>query len=91
MDKNYVQICPRCGSTKVKNILLVSPTALSRPGAKKLKEQMVKHPISAPSMGWQPENQSVFICEDCDYNGICPEIAAAEVAAFRKGLQKKYK
>jgi hypothetical protein len=89
MKKKFVQICPQCGSTNVKSIFLISPVELSRPGAKKLKEQISKHPIGAPIIGWQPQNPSVFVCMDCDYNGICPEIDVEEIEKFRKKLKKK--
>jgi hypothetical protein len=89
MRKNVTPICPRCGSTTLKSIFLISPSELTRPGAKKLKKQASAHPIAALLLGWQPVNQSVFICMNCDYNGICPEIKVKDIDAFRKEVKKR--
>ena len=88
MAKKYVQICPRGGSINVKNIYLLSPQELALPAAKKLKAKMSAGKLGALGVGWHPENQSVYLCLDCGYNGICPEIEADQLDNFRKELKK---
>jgi len=60
--KTLVHICPKCGSTDVKSILLFSPLMA---------------------------NTSAFVCKNCDYNGICPEIEVSQIEKFRKRLKQK--
>lgn len=67
----------------------MSPVELARPGAKKLQERVKVNPIGSVVIGWQPQNPSVFICKDCDYNGICPEIEVSQIKKFRKKLKQK--
>jgi len=85
----YVRICPSCGSTNLKSFYLMSPVELARPGAKKLQERFKVHPIGSLVIGWQPQNPSVFICKDCDYNGVCPEIKISQIKKFKQKLSKK--
>ncbi|MBI2137905.1 hypothetical protein HYU12_05340 [Candidatus Woesearchaeota archaeon] len=86
--KTLIRICPKCGGTNVKSIYLMSPVELSRPGAKKLQERIKVHFVGSLVVGWQPENPSVFICKDCDYNGICPEIEVSQIETFSGKLKK---
>lgn len=87
--KKFVEICPKCGSTNVKNFYLMSPIELAKPGAIQLQEKVKIHPIGSIMVGWQPQNPSVFVCKDCDYNGICPEIELTQIEKFRKKLKQK--
>ncbi|MBI2151281.1 hypothetical protein HYU21_00980 [Candidatus Woesearchaeota archaeon] len=89
LQDDLVPVCPKCAGTNLKNIYLMSPAELSRPSTKKLQQQIKTHPFGSPLMGWQPENQGVFICKDCDYNGICPEIEVSQIKIFRKKLKSK--
>ncbi|MBU0471092.1 MAG: hypothetical protein KKF89_06290 [Nanoarchaeota archaeon] len=83
-----VRICPICGSTNVKSIYLISPSERLVSGAKKFQERFNAHSVGSVAIGWQPQNPSVFICMDCDYNGICPEIEISQVKEFKKELKK---
>jgi len=87
MKEEYVRVCPKCGSKNVKSIYLMSPAEMARPGAKKLKERFPVHPVGSVVIGWQPRNPEVYICLDCDYNGICPEVEASKVKEFKKNLK----
>jgi hypothetical protein len=87
MKNISVPICPSCGSTRVKSTYLTSLTEEAVPKAK----QMERRPF--PKMriirGGLPGNLATYICQDCDYSGICPEVPASEVEGIRKQLEKK--
>lgn len=86
MEK-YIKICPKCGNTNLKSIYIISPMELSKYGAEKLAKS--KNKFAASLIGWNPENPSVYICEECSYYGICPEIKSLEAEKFRKKLKSK--
>ena len=86
-SEQYLPVCPKCGSLNLKNYYLMSPVEMARPGAKKLKERFPAHPISSIVLGWQPQNPDVFVCLDCDYSGICPEIEIEDIKKFKKSLK----
>ena len=95
-EGKYVYICPRCGSTDLKSIFLISPVELAQPGARRLKELKRKYnPIltaviiyysSLPAL-WQPKNPEVYICLECDYNGICPQVEVDKIEEFKEKLK----
>ncbi len=96
-EAEYQYVCPRCGSTNLKNIFLMSPVELARPGARKLNESKyrLKYGTLLATIGpsayfglafWQPKNPEVYICLDCDYNGICPQVEADKIEEFKKKL-----
>jgi hypothetical protein len=89
--KKSVTICPVCGSLHLTSVYLAGPQRLSIPGSKKLTEQMRSETVLAPLIGWSPINPSVFVCDECDYFGICPEIDVAIIDDFRKHVQKSKK
>ena len=72
----------------LKSIYHISVSELTRPGAIVAKKQFSKYPLLAPGFGWQPQNPSVFICKDCDYYGICPEVDRNKINAFKASLGK---
>ena len=98
VDVKYDYVCPRCGSTNLKSIFLMSPVELARPGARKLNE--LNYRFSKPLLAtvlistgtlatfWQPKNPQVYICLDCDYNGICPEVEINKIDEFKKKLEE---
>ncbi len=88
MEEHHVRMCPKCGSTKLKNFYLMSPMEMAVPGAKKLKERMNVNPVGSLVIGWQPQNPEVYVCLECDYSGICPEVAVSGVEHFKKSLRK---
>ena len=91
MEEKYVRVCPKCGSLKLKSFYLMSPAEMARPGAKKLKERFPVHPVGSLVIGWQPQNPEVYVCLDCDYSGICPEVVESKLKGFRKSLSAKPK
>jgi hypothetical protein len=88
MAKKYIQVCPKCGGVNIKSVYLLSPKELALPAAKKLKAKISAGKLGALGVGWQPENQSVCLCLDCGYNGICPEIEVDQLDKFRKEFKK---
>jgi hypothetical protein len=91
LRNSYNNICPICGSTNLKSAYIMSPVDLARPGAKKLKQRFPTHPVTTLLFGWQPQNPDVFVCLDCDYYGICPEVDVDKTEYFRKRLKKQKK
>ncbi len=89
MKNLAVPLCPRCGSSHVKNVYLMSPTEIALPSAKHLKKQLKKIPIVPMAIGWQPQNPSIYVCKECDYYGICPDVKIDKVKEFKKKLKKK--
>jgi hypothetical protein len=86
--EDWRYICPRCGSLDVKSQYLSSPMELSRPGSLKLKERLQHMGLIGPFLiGWNPQNPSVYVCKECDYYGICPEIEATKIKEFREKLK----
>ena len=93
-----VNICPRCGSIKVQNGYITSPQFNSISGTKKLKENLSNQnafvATGAFIIGWTPRNPEVYICPDCDYQGVCPIISKKDVSSFKRNLKNvknKYK
>ena len=97
--EKFLYTCPRCGSTHVKSNFIMSPVELARPGARKMKELgysrykravgtvFVLGFVIAPF--WQPTNPQVYICLDCDYYGICPEVDEDKIEEFKKKIDEE--
>lgn len=72
-----VRICPNCGGLKLKSFLTIGPQEISR-----WVITNNKHFEGVPS------NTDCFLCKNCDYLGICPEIEINKIKEFRKNLKK---
>lgn len=76
--QTIVPICLKCGSTNLKSSVLINPAEYALLSIK------AKTPVNVV-----PKNSFTFICKDCDYVGICPEIDEKQVAGFRRKLKRK--
>ena len=92
-EGNYVYVCPRCGSDNLKSVFIMSPVERARAGARKLKDlygnrHSIRNILGYWYLnGWQPQNPEVYICVDCDYYGICPQVEADKIEEFKKKLK----
>jgi len=72
MKKEYITVCPICGSTRLK-----SPDILKK------SDFSLGTPFMIETAG------SEYKCENCSYQGLCPEIFKDKVAKFQKDLKSK--
>ena len=87
--KKFRYVCPHCASSNLKSIFIMSPVEYGRPGAKKYMERNKRFPFLALYFfGWLPQNPQVYICKDCDYYGICPEVEEDKIEEFKKKIKE---
>jgi len=72
-----VRICPNCGGLKLKAFLTIGPQEISRWAIANNKQ-----------FEGIPSNTDCFLCKNCDYLGICPEIKINKIKGFRENLKK---
>jgi hypothetical protein len=71
------RICPKCGSTNVQSVYLVSPQESG-----KVQGKLLVQGYNAP------ENPEVYMCKSCNYYGICSEIEVDDIKEYREGLKE---
>jgi hypothetical protein len=72
----WIRICPSCGSVNVKSILLLSPN------------EREKYNVATRISGRPGEGMDYYVCKDCDYYGLAPEIKKDQVEEFKQNLKK---
>ena len=77
-NKKSIPICPRCGSTNLKNGVLLGPQKVALYTSKEGVPMVTANQIYLLNK---------YLCLDCDYFGTCPEIDADKVDDFKKDIE----
>jgi hypothetical protein len=76
MKQSELHICPKCASINLKNNYLVSPLESSKISSKRF------------VLGYETNsNPEIYLCLDCDYYGICPQIDKKLIKEFRRQIK----